>query len=48
MIPSNGIHSNGFSSAIILKKYKIPSNLKKQLLKPQKFTQRNFKFNKTI
>ena len=36
-IPSNGIHSNGFSLVrSILKKYKIPSNLKKQLLKPTK------------
>ena len=36
-IPSNGIHSNGFSLVrSILKKFKIPSNLKKQLLKPTK------------
>ena len=36
-IPSNGIHSNGFSLVrSILKKYKIPSNLKKELLKPTK------------
>ena len=36
-IPSNGIHSNGYSLVrSILKKYKIPSNLKKELLKPTK------------
>ena len=36
-IPSNGIHSNGFSLVrSILKKYKIPSVLKKQLLNPTK------------
>ena len=36
-IPSNGIHSNGFSLVrSILKKYKIPSDLKKQLLNPTK------------
>ena len=36
-IPSNGIHSNGFSLVrSILKKYKIPSSLKKQLLNPTK------------
>ena len=36
-IPSNGIHSNGFSLVrSILKKYKVPSNLKKQLLNPTK------------
>ena len=36
-IPSNGIHSNGFSLVrSILKKNKIPRNLKKELLKPTK------------
>ena len=36
-IPSNGIHSNGFSLVrSILKKNKIPKNLKKELLKPTK------------
>ena len=36
-IPSSGIHSNGFSLVrSILKKYKIPSSLKKQLLNPTK------------
>ena len=36
-IPSNGIHSNGFSLVrSILKRYKIPSTLKKHLLKPTK------------
>ena len=36
-IPSNGIHSNGFSLVrSILKNYKIPSALKNQLLKPTK------------
>ena len=36
-IPSNGIHSNGFSLVrSILKKYKIPNVLKKQLLNPTK------------
>jgi len=36
-IPSNGIHSNGFSLVrSILKKYKIPKALKKQLLNPTK------------
>ncbi len=36
-IPSNGIHSNGFSLIrSILKRNKIPSNLKKELLKPTK------------
>jgi len=36
-IPSSGIHSNGFSLVrSILKKNKIPSNLKKELLKPTK------------
>ena len=36
-IPSNGIHSNGFSLVrSILKKYKIPNDLKKQLLNPTK------------
>jgi len=36
-IPSNGIHSNGYSLVrSILKKYKIPNDLKKQLLNPTK------------
>ena len=36
-IPSNGIHSNGFSLVrSLLKKYKIPISLKKQLLNPTK------------
>ena len=36
-IPSNGIHSNGFSLVrSILKKNKIPSELKKDILKPTK------------
>ena len=36
-IPSNGIHSNGYSLVrSILKKHKIPSNLKKEILKPTK------------
>ena len=36
-IPSNGIHSNGYSLVrSILKKNKITSNLKKELLKPTK------------
>jgi len=36
-IPSNGVHSNGFSLVrSILKKNRIPSNLKKDLLKPTK------------
>ena len=36
-IPSSGIHSNGFSLVrSILKKNKIPKNLKYQLLKPTK------------
>ncbi len=36
-IPSNGIHSNGFSLVrSILRKNKIPGNLKKELLKPTK------------
>ena len=36
-IPSNGIHSNGYSLVrSILKKYKIPNNLKIDLLKPTK------------
>ena len=31
-IPSSGLHSNGFSLVrMILKKYKIPNNLKKEL-----------------
>ncbi len=36
-IPSNGIHSNGFSLVrTILKKNKIPRNLKNEILKPTK------------
>ena len=36
-IPSSGLHSNGFSLVrSVLKKYKIPSNLKNELLKPTK------------
>ncbi len=36
-VPSSGLHSNGFSLVRnILKKNKIPKNLKKELLKPTK------------
>ena len=36
-IPSNGIHSNGYSLVrSILKKYKIPKSLNKEILKPTK------------
>ena len=36
-IPSNGIHSNGYSLVrMILKNNKIPSELKKEILKPTK------------
>ena len=36
-IPSSGLHSNGFSLVrSILKKYKVPKNLKKELLQPTK------------
>ena len=36
-IPSNGIHSNGFSLVrSVLKKNKLPSNLKKEILRPTK------------
>ena len=36
-IPSNGVHSNGYSLVrSIIKKYKMPSNLKKEILKPTK------------
>ncbi len=36
-IPSNGIHSNGYSLVrSILKKYKMPHNLNKEILKPTK------------
>ena len=36
-IPSSGLHSNGFSLVrMILKRYKIPNNLKKELLRPTK------------
>ena len=40
-IPSNGIHSNGFSLVrTILKKHKIPINLKKEILRPTKIYSR--------
>jgi phosphoribosylformylglycinamidine cyclo-ligase len=40
-IPSNGIHSNGFSLVrSILKKNKIPTKLKKNILKPTKIYSR--------
>jgi len=40
-IPSSGIHSNGFSLVrSVLKKNKIPSNLKKEILKPTKIYSR--------
>ena len=47
-IPSNGIHSNGFSLVrSILKKYKIPSYFKKTIIKSYKnLLKRNFKINK--
>ena len=36
-IPSNGIHSNGYSLVrLILKKYKIPKILKNEILRPTK------------
>ena len=36
-IPSNGIHSNGYSLVrSVLKKNKLPNNLKKEILKPTK------------
>ena len=36
-IPSNGIHSNGYSLVrSILKRNKLPKNLKKEILKPTK------------
>ena len=35
-IPSNGLHSNGFSLVRSVLKNKIPSNLKNELLKPTK------------
>ncbi len=36
-VPSNGIHSNGYSLVrAILKKNKLPGNLKKEILKPTK------------
>ena len=36
-IPSNGIHSNGYSLVrMILKNNKLPKNLKKEILKPTK------------
>ena len=42
-IPSNGIHSNGFSLVrSILKKNKIPTTLKKQLLNPTKIYSKKF------
>ena len=38
-VPSSGIHSNGYSLVrSILKKNKLPKRLKKELLKPTKFT----------
>ena len=40
-IPSNGIHSNGYSLVrSILKKNKIPTNLRKEILKPTKIYSR--------
>ena len=40
-IPSNGLHSNGFSLVrSILKKNKIPKNLKREILKPTKIYSR--------
>ena len=50
-IPSNGIHSNGYSLVrSILKKNKIPSNLKKELIRPTKiYTQEILKLvNKNL
>ncbi len=50
-IPSNGIHSNGYSLVrSILKKNKIPLNLKKEILKPTKiYTQEILKLtNKNL
>ena len=42
-IPSNGIHSNGYSLVrSIIKKRKISIKLKKEFLKPTKFTQKKF------
>ena len=36
-VPSNGIHSNGYSLVrSILKRNKIPNNLKREILKPTK------------
>ena len=36
-IPSNGIHSNGYSLVrAVLKNNKLPNNLKKEILKPTK------------
>ena len=49
--PSNGIHSNGYSLVrLILRRNKIPSNLKKELLKPTKiYTQEILKLtNKNL
>ena len=40
-IPSNGIHSNGYSLVrSILRKYKLPRNLKNEILKPTKIYSR--------
>ena len=40
-IPSNGIHSNGYSLVrSVLKKNKLPFNLKKEILKPTKIYSR--------
>ena len=46
-IPSNGIHSNGYSLVrSILKKNKIPSELKHEILKPTKiYSKRNFEID---
>ena len=42
-IPSNGIHSNGFSLVrSILKKHVVPNNLKSELLKPTKIYSKKF------
>ena len=36
-IPSNGLHSNGYSLVrSVLKKSKLPNNLKNEILKPTK------------
>ena len=42
-IPSNGIHSNGYSLVrMILKNNKLPKNLKKEILKPTKIYSKKF------